>query len=82
MNKAKIFDWVITLYLVLGLAPFAGFFNSVFNSGLLKLAPCPSTRWLSTYCLPHMILPQDIFLQFVRVIGSLPLVVGTAVFII
>jgi hypothetical protein len=29
-----------------------------------------------------MILPQDIFLQFVRVMGSLPLVVGTAVFII
>jgi protein-S-isoprenylcysteine O-methyltransferase Ste14 len=64
------------------ISPFAGFFYSVFNPVLLKLAAHPSTRWLSAFYLPHMVLPQDWFLQFVRVMGSVLFVAGVAVFLV
>ena len=78
----------IVLYFIIGfevlimISPFAGFFYSVFNPILLKLAASSSTRWLSAFYLPHMVLPQDWFLQFVRVMGSVLFVLGMVVFFV
>jgi protein-S-isoprenylcysteine O-methyltransferase Ste14 len=49
---------------------------------LLKLAGNSSTRWLSAFYLPHMVLPQDWFLQFVRVMGSVLFVIGMVTFLV
>src|SRR5208337_3921193 len=49
---------------------------------LLKLASNSTTRWLSAFYLPHMVLPQDWFLLSVRVLGSVLFVVGMVVFFV
>jgi protein-S-isoprenylcysteine O-methyltransferase Ste14 len=74
--------FVIAFEVLIMISPFAGFFYSVFNPVLLKFAAHASTRWLSAFYLPHMILPQDWFLQFVRVLGSILFVFGMLVFFI
>lgn len=73
--------FVIAFEVLIMISPFAGFFYSVFNPVLLKLAASPATRWLSAFYLPHLVLPQDGFLQFVRVMGSVLFVLGMAVFL-
>ncbi len=89
MNKARaVFNSAIVLYFVIALevlimiSPFAGFFYSVFNPFLIGTARYPATRWLSAFYLPHMVLPQDWFLQFVRVMGSVIFVLGAAIFLV
>jgi protein-S-isoprenylcysteine O-methyltransferase Ste14 len=89
MNKTKlIFNSAIVLYFIIGfevlimISPFAGLFYSVFNPILLKLSSYSSTRWLSAFYLPHMVLPQDGFLRFMRVMGSVFFVMGIAIFLI
>lgn len=89
MNKTKMFfNSAIVLYFIIGfevlimISPFAGFFYSVFNPVLLKLSSHSSTRWLSAFYLPHMILPRDWFLQFVRVSGSVMFVLGAVIFLV
>ncbi|MBF0459429.1 MAG: isoprenylcysteine carboxylmethyltransferase family protein [Nitrospirae bacterium] len=88
MNKTRtMFNSAIVLYFVIGLeilimiSPFAGFFYSVFNPFLLEIAKYPSTKWLSSFFLPHMVVPPDDFLKFVRVMGSVFFAMGMAVFI-
>jgi protein-S-isoprenylcysteine O-methyltransferase Ste14 len=46
------------------------------------LAKYPATRWLSAFFLPHMVVPPDAFLKFVRVTGSVLFVAGLSVFIL
>ncbi len=89
MSKARaVFRSAIVLYFIIAfevvimISPFAGFFYSVFNPFLLETAKYRATRWLSAFYLPHMILPQDWFLQFVRVIGSVMFVLGAAIFLV
>jgi protein-S-isoprenylcysteine O-methyltransferase Ste14 len=89
MNKVRaVFRSAIVLYFIIAfevlimISPFAGFFYSVFNPFLLETAKHPATRWLSAFYLPHMILPQDLFLQFVRVSGSVMFVLGAAIFLV
>jgi len=89
MNKTKAFgSSLIVLYFIIGLeimimiSPFAGFFYSVFNPFLLKIAQYPSTRWLSAFFLPHMVIPPGDFLKFIRVMGSVLFVGGMAIFFI
>jgi len=89
MNKKKtILSSAIVLYFIIGLeilimiSPFAGFFYSVFNPFLLEIAKYPATRWLSAFFLPHMIVPPDAFLKFVRILGSVLFVGGMALFLI
>ncbi len=69
LRSALVLYFVIAFEVLIMISPFAGFFYSVFNPVLLKLAGNSATRWLSAFYLPHMILPQDWFLQFVRVMG-------------
>ena len=83
MNKT-IFKSAIVLYFIIAfevlimISPFAGFFYSIFNPVLLEAARYPATRWLSAFYLPHMVLPQDWFLKFLRIMGSVLFVVGGA----
>jgi protein-S-isoprenylcysteine O-methyltransferase Ste14 len=73
--------FVIALEVLIMISPFAGFFYSLFNPVLLKLADHPATRWLSAFFLPHMVLPGDGLLLFVRVMGSILFVSGMVVFL-
>jgi protein-S-isoprenylcysteine O-methyltransferase Ste14 len=82
LGSALVLYFVIALEVLIMISPFAGFFYSVFNPILLKLTTHSPTRWLSAFFLPHMVLPQDWFLQFIRVMGSVLFVVGMAVFLI
>jgi protein-S-isoprenylcysteine O-methyltransferase Ste14 len=82
LRSSIVLYFVIAFEVLIMISPFAGFFYSAFNPVLLKLAAQPSTRWLSAFYLPHMVLPQDGFLQFVRVMGSVLFVIGVAVFLI
>ncbi len=74
--------FIIAFEVLIMISPFAGFFYSVFNPVLLKLAAQPSTRWLSAFYLPHMVLPQNALLQFVRIMGSVLFVIGMIVFLV
>jgi protein-S-isoprenylcysteine O-methyltransferase Ste14 len=82
LKSSLVLYFVIAFEVLIMISPFAGFFYSVFNPVLLKLASNPSTRWLSAFYLPHMVLPQDSLLLFVRVMGSVLFVVGIAIFIV
>ncbi len=82
LRSALVLYFVIAFEVLIMISPFAGFFYSVFNPVLLKLAAHSPTRWLSAFYLPHMILPQDPFLQFVRIMGSVLFVLGMAVFFV
>jgi protein-S-isoprenylcysteine O-methyltransferase Ste14 len=82
LRSSLILYFAIAFEVLIMISPFAGFFYSVFNPVLLKLASHPSTRWLSAFYLPHMILPQDRLLQFVRVMGSVLFVLGMAIFFV
>jgi protein-S-isoprenylcysteine O-methyltransferase Ste14 len=88
MNRKAALSSVIVLYFIIGfeilimISPFAGLFYSVFTPFLLELAKYPATRWLSAFYLPHMVVPPNDFLKFIRVMGSVLFVTGVAVFII
>lgn len=82
LGSALVLYFVIAFEVLIMISPFAGVFYSVFNPVLLKLASHPSTRWLSAFYLPHMILPQDGLLQFVRVMGSVLFVFGMVIFFV
>jgi len=82
LRSAIVLYFVIAFEVLIMISPFAGFFYSVFNPVLLKLAGNSSTRWLSAFYLPHMVLPQNPFLQFVRVMGSVLFVLGMAIFFV
>lgn len=82
LGSALVLYFVIAFEVLIMISPFAGFFYSVFNPVLLRLAANSSTRWLSAFYLPHMILPQDPFLQFVRVMGSVLFVLGMVIFLV
>ncbi len=82
LRSALVLYFVIAFEVLIMISPFAGFFYSVFNPVLLSFAQHASTRWLSAFYLPHMILPQDAFLQALRVMGSVLFVLGMAVFLV
>jgi protein-S-isoprenylcysteine O-methyltransferase Ste14 len=82
LSSALVLYFVIAFEVLIMISPFAGLFYSLFNPVLLKFAAHPLTRWLSAFYLPHMVLPQDGLLQFVRVMGSVLFVLGMAVFIL
>lgn len=82
LTSALALYFVIALEVLIMISPFAGFFYAVFNPVLLKLSSNAATRWLSAFFLPHMILPEDGFLVFVRVLGSVLFVSGAGIFLV
>jgi protein-S-isoprenylcysteine O-methyltransferase Ste14 len=81
-NSAIVLYFVIALEFLIMISPFAGLFYSVFNPLLVAADRFPATRWLSAFFLPHMVVPPDALLQFIRVMGSVCLVAGVAVFLL
>ncbi len=82
LRSSIVLYFVIAFEVLIMISPFAGLFYSIFNPVLLKFAAQPSTRWLSAFYLPHMVLPQDWLLQFVRIMGSVLFVAGIVIFLI
>jgi protein-S-isoprenylcysteine O-methyltransferase Ste14 len=81
-HGAVVLYFVIALEFLIMISPFAGFFYAAFNPLLIAAAEYPATRWLSAFFLPHMVVPPDWFLKFIRVKGSALLVAGSAIFLI
>lgn len=68
--------FIMAFEVLIMISPFAFFFYSVFNPILHWLQDYPATRWLTSFFLPHMILPPTPFLKAVRVLGSILFVIG------
>jgi protein-S-isoprenylcysteine O-methyltransferase Ste14 len=81
-GAAIVLYFIIALEVLIMISPFAAFFYAAFNPVLLWFARWPATNWLAAFFLPHMILPPGLFLQTVRVAGSVLFVGGTAVFLV
>ncbi len=81
-NSAIVLYFIIGLEIMIMISPFAGFFYSVFNPFLLGLAAYPATKWLSAFFLPHMVVPPNDFLKFIRVMGSVLFVLGMGIFFV
>lgn len=62
------------------ISPFAGFFYAVFDPFLLETAKYPATKWLSSFFLPHMVVPPNDFLKFIRIMGSILFISGIIIF--
>jgi len=82
LRSAVVLYFVIAFEVLIMISPFAGFFYTVFNPVLLKLAAHPASRWLSAFYLPHMVLPQSSILKFIRVSGSILFIVGMVMFLV
>lgn len=75
-------SFIVAMEIVIMISPFAMFFYSVFNPFLTALNSSSLTRWLATFFLPHMVMPPNLPLQILRIIGSVLFVAGLAVFVI
>jgi protein-S-isoprenylcysteine O-methyltransferase Ste14 len=75
-------SFIVAMEIVIMISPFAIFFYSVFNPFLTALNSSPLTRWLAAFFLPHMVVPPNLPLQILRVIGSILFVGGLAIFFI
>ncbi len=74
--------FIMAFEVMIMISPFAFFFYSVFNPVLHWLGNYPTTEWLTTFFLPHMILPPTLFLKSIRILGSVLFVVGALTFTI
>ena len=75
-------SFIVAMEIVIMISPFAVFFYSVFNPFLTLLNGSPLTRWLAAFFLPHMVVPPNLPLQILRVIGSVFFVGGLVIFFI
>ncbi len=74
--------FVVALEVMIMISPFAFFFYSVFSPFFNWLDRYAATRWLTAFFLPHMILPPTLFLQSVRVLGSVLFIAGMVTFVV
>ncbi len=80
---ASIIVFVVAAFeIVIMISPFAFFFYSVFNPIFGWLGQFAATRWLTSFFLPHMILPPTFFLKAIRIAGSVFFIFGALAFII
>jgi protein-S-isoprenylcysteine O-methyltransferase Ste14 len=74
--------FIIALEVLIMISPFAAFFYAALSPVLLSLAHWSSTRWLTAFFLPHMVMPPGLLLEVVRVAGSLLFVAGALIFLV
>ena len=72
--------FIMAFEVMIMISPFAFFFYSVFNPLLHWLDRYSATAWLTTFFLPHMILPPTFLLKAIRVLGSILFVLGAVTF--
>ncbi|MDE2484570.1 MAG: hypothetical protein KGL32_04885, partial [candidate division NC10 bacterium] len=82
LNSAIVLYFVICFEILIMISPFAGFFYSAFNPVLLGLAKYRATKWLSAFFFTHMVVPPNVPLRVVRVMGSVLFLLGIAIFLI
>lgn len=82
LNSAIVLYFIICLEILIMISPFAGFFYSAFNPLLLGLTKYPATKWLSSFFFTHMVVPPDDFLKGIRIMGSVLVALGLAVFLV
>src|ERR1035438_6538518 len=82
LNSAIVLYFLICFEILIMISPFAGFFYSAFNPFLLGLAKYRATKWLSCFFFPHMAVPPNDFLKFIRIMGSFFFVLGVCLFFI
>ena len=73
---------VVAFEIMIMISPFAFFFYSVFNPVFAWLGQYSSTSWLTSFFLPHMILPPTLFLKTIRILGSAFFIIGALAFVI
>ena len=73
--------FIMAFEVMIMISPFAFFFYSVFNPIFKWLDHYAATSWLTSFFLPHMILPPTLFLKTVRILGSAFFIVGSFTFI-
>ena len=74
--------FIMAFEVMIMISPFAFFFYSVFNPIFKWLDQYTVTKWLTSFFLPHMILPPTLFLKTVRILGSAFFIIGALSFII
>lgn len=72
--------FIMAFEVMIMISPFAFFFYTVFNPVLHWLDKYAATQWLTTFFLPHMILPPTDFLKAIRILGSILFVAGAGTF--
>ena len=72
--------FIMAFEFLIMISPFAFFFYSVFNPLLQWLDQYATTRWLTTFFLPHMVLPPTPLLKAIRILGSLFFILGALAF--
>ncbi len=81
-NSGIVLSFIVALEIVIMISPFAFFFYAVFNPFLLALNQSSVTRWLTAFFLPHMIVPPNNVLVFIRILGSVFFVAGIIAFLV
>ena len=74
--------FIIAFEVMIMISPFAFFFYSVFNPIFAWLDQSTATRWLTSFFLPHMILPPTLPLKAIRIAGSIFFLIGMAGFLL
>ncbi|MGO9571566.1 MAG: methyltransferase family protein [Desulfomonilaceae bacterium] len=74
--------FIMAFEVMIMISPFAFLFYSVFNPIFSWLDQYTMTRWLTSFFLPHMILPPTLSLKAIRIAGSLLFVIGFAGFLV
>ena len=80
--SAIFLSFIVGLEIVIMISPFAFFFYAAFNPFLLALNQSSTTRWLTAFFLPHMVVPPNEALTIVRILGSVFFVGGTLIFLV
>lgn len=73
---------IIAFEFMIMISPFAFFFYSVFNPVFSFFDQYSTTKWLTDFFLPHMIFPPTLFLQIIRILGSILFLLGALIFIV
>ena len=79
---AIIFFFIMAFEVMVMISPFAFFFYSVFNPVFDFLNRFAATKWLTSFFLPHMILPPTLTLKTIRILGSVSFIAGFLTFIV
>jgi protein-S-isoprenylcysteine O-methyltransferase Ste14 len=74
--------FIMAFEVMIMISPFAFLFYSVFNPIFSWLDQYAATRWLTSFFLPHMILPPTLPLKAIRIAGSLLFVIGLVGFLV
>jgi protein-S-isoprenylcysteine O-methyltransferase Ste14 len=74
--------FIMAFEVMIMISPFAFFFYSVFNPIFAWLDQYTATRWLTSFFLPHMILPPTLPLKAIRIGGSVLFMIGLVGFVV